>query len=173
MIENSNHETNFPHKLFLTDTQVSKICKAFANGLSANITFSKNQLSKIVRSGEILGELLVASPYTALKVETQELIKRAPELTKDATRYFVNKEINRLKKDFTSSEGSRITLTNNKVKNIIKVIKSLENKGVLLRGNTRKITGHKGGCLNSLKPLMTAGLPLMKSVLTPLAKSVL
>ena len=27
----SNNETNFPHKLLLTDTQVPKICKAFAN----------------------------------------------------------------------------------------------------------------------------------------------
>ena len=26
---NSNDETSFPHKLLLTDTQVSKICKAF------------------------------------------------------------------------------------------------------------------------------------------------
>ena len=34
---NSNDETNFPHKLLLTDTQVSKIRKAFENGLSANI----------------------------------------------------------------------------------------------------------------------------------------
>ena len=41
LIRNSNDETNFPHKLLLTDTQVSKICKAFANGLSANIKFSK------------------------------------------------------------------------------------------------------------------------------------
>ena len=32
MIGNSNDETNFPHQLLLTDTQVSKICKAFANG---------------------------------------------------------------------------------------------------------------------------------------------
>ena len=34
---NSNDETNFPHKLLLTDTQVSKICKAFVNGSSTNI----------------------------------------------------------------------------------------------------------------------------------------
>ena len=27
----SNDETSFPHKLLLTDTQVSKICKALAN----------------------------------------------------------------------------------------------------------------------------------------------
>ena len=46
LIGNSN-ETNFPPKLLLTDTQVSKICKAFANDSSANIKFSKIQLSKI------------------------------------------------------------------------------------------------------------------------------
>ena len=43
LIGNSNDETNFPLKL-LTDTQVSKIHKAFANGLSANIKFSKTQV---------------------------------------------------------------------------------------------------------------------------------
>ena len=32
LIGNSNDEINFLHKLLLTDTQVSKICKAFANG---------------------------------------------------------------------------------------------------------------------------------------------
>ena len=37
----SNDETNFSHKFLLTNTQVSKIPKAFANGSSANIKFSK------------------------------------------------------------------------------------------------------------------------------------
>ena len=32
LIGNSNDETIFSHKLLLTDTQVSKICNAFANG---------------------------------------------------------------------------------------------------------------------------------------------
>ena len=40
-----------PHELLLTDTQVSKICKAFANGLLANINFSKTQLPEIVQLG--------------------------------------------------------------------------------------------------------------------------
>ena len=38
---NSNYETNFPHKLLLTDTQASKIRKALSNGSSANINFQK------------------------------------------------------------------------------------------------------------------------------------
>ena len=40
LIGSSNDETNFPHKLLLTNTQVSKIRKAFANSSSAIIKFS-------------------------------------------------------------------------------------------------------------------------------------
>ena len=40
-------ENNFPHKLLSTNTQVSRLLKAFANGSSANIRLSKTQLHKI------------------------------------------------------------------------------------------------------------------------------
>ena len=62
LIGNANDETNFLHKLLLTDAQVSKIRETFANGSSANTKFSKTQLSKMIQSGGILGELLVAIP---------------------------------------------------------------------------------------------------------------
>ena len=42
----SNDENNFPHKLVLTNTQVSKLRKALANNYSANINLSKTQLHK-------------------------------------------------------------------------------------------------------------------------------
>ena len=58
MIGDSNDKTNFPHELLLTDRQVSVICKAFANNSSADIKFSKAQLSKMIQSGGFLGELL-------------------------------------------------------------------------------------------------------------------
>ena len=32
-----NDENNFPHKLLLTNTQISKFCKAFTNNSLANI----------------------------------------------------------------------------------------------------------------------------------------
>ena len=54
VIRNSNGETSFSQKLLLTDIQVSKIYKAFANGSSANIKFSKTHLSKMIHSGGIL-----------------------------------------------------------------------------------------------------------------------
>ena len=68
--------------------------------------------------------------------------------------------------------GSGITLTNNEIKDI-KVIKYLENREILLKGTTKKITSQEGGFLNFLRPLVTADLPLMKNVLTPIGKSVL
>ena len=42
----------------------------------------------------------------------------------------------------------------------MKVIKSLQNRGILLKGTTRKITSQKGGILNFLRPLMTAGFTI-------------
>ena len=54
----SNDENNFSHKLLLTNTQVWKFCKAFANNSSANIKLSKTQLYKIVQLEGFLGILL-------------------------------------------------------------------------------------------------------------------
>ena len=54
----SNDENNFPHKLLLINTQVSKLRKVFANNSSANIKLSKTQLHKIGQSGGFLGRLL-------------------------------------------------------------------------------------------------------------------
>ena len=48
---NANDETKFPLKLLLSDTRVSKTRKTFANNLSANIKFSKTQLSKTLQLG--------------------------------------------------------------------------------------------------------------------------
>ena len=64
-IGSSNHETNFPHKLLLTNMQVSKICKDFANGLSVIIKFSKTQLSKI-QSGGLIGLEYAIAPVKGL-----------------------------------------------------------------------------------------------------------
>ena len=59
---------------------------------SANIEFSRTlkNLSKMIQSGGILGELLVALPHAAVKAGAQQLIKRAPELSKYATKPVVN-----------------------------------------------------------------------------------
>ena len=57
MVGDSNGETNFPHRLLLTNTRVSRLRKTFANNSSANIKLSKTQLHKMRQSGEFLGRL--------------------------------------------------------------------------------------------------------------------
>ena len=76
LIGNSNDKTNFPHKLLLTDTQVSRIRKSFANGLSdytqvsngfandpsAINKFLKTELSKMMRlAGSVLSDAIDAT----------------------------------------------------------------------------------------------------------------
>ena len=51
MIDYSNDETNFPHKSFLTDTQISRFCKAFSNNSSISIKLSKSQILEMVQIG--------------------------------------------------------------------------------------------------------------------------
>ena len=53
-----DNETNFPHKLLLTNRQVLNLRKDFANNLSSYIKLSKTQLSKMIQSGGFLGRLL-------------------------------------------------------------------------------------------------------------------
>ena len=58
-----NDENNFPHKLLLTNTQVSRLCKAFVNGSSANIKLLKIQLHKIGQSRRF-----ISAPPTIPKI---------------------------------------------------------------------------------------------------------
>ena len=58
MIGDSNDTANFPPELLLTVRQASSIRKAFSNNSSADIKFSKTQLSKMIQSGGFLVKLL-------------------------------------------------------------------------------------------------------------------
>ena len=100
LIGNFNDGTNLPHKLWLTNTQIWKICKAFANGSSATVNFSKTLLSKMIQVGVF-----------ALYELTAPFIRELSSLISSIT-------------------DSGITLTNNEIKDIMKISKSLENRGV-------------------------------------------
>ena len=58
IIRDSNDENNFPYKLLLTNTQVSRLRKAFASNISSNIKLSKTELHNIGQAGGFLGRLL-------------------------------------------------------------------------------------------------------------------
>ena len=51
-------ETNFPHKLLLTNRRAANLRKGFANKSSNDIKLSKTRISKVMQSGRFLGRLL-------------------------------------------------------------------------------------------------------------------
>ena len=74
----SDNETNFPHKLLLTERQVENLRKAFTNHLSTDIKLSKTQLSKIVPSRGFLGRLLCLLLKTRLPL-IKNVVKPLPK----------------------------------------------------------------------------------------------
>ena len=64
MLGNSDDETNFLHKLLLTNRQVTNLRKAFANYLSTDVKLSKTQLSKMMKSGGFNGRFITKSRIT-------------------------------------------------------------------------------------------------------------
>ena len=68
MIGNSDDETNFPHKLLLTNRQEVNIRKGFANHASTDIKLSKAQLTKMQNGGFLrFLALLLKSGLSLLK----------------------------------------------------------------------------------------------------------
>ena len=58
MVGDFDNETNFLHKLLLTNRQITNLRKAFPNKSSVNIKLSKTHLSGMAQLGRFLGRLL-------------------------------------------------------------------------------------------------------------------
>ena len=54
-----DNETNFTHKLLLTNRQVANLRKVFASYLSTDIKLSKTQLYKMIQPGGFLADYLI------------------------------------------------------------------------------------------------------------------
>ena len=115
-------------------------------------------MSKIVQ----LGGFLCAIPIFGNILS--KVAKTGTDLARYLGKKFLDKQIDRFNKDHIT--GSGITPINNEIKDIKKVIKSLETSEILLKGTATKIPSQEGGFLSFLGPLMAADLPLMKNVLT-------
>ena len=163
-------DRNFPHKLLLTNRQVSNICKAFANHSSADIKLSKTQLSKMMQSGGFLGTLLgplLKTKLPLIKNITKPLAKSvlipigltAAASAADARTH---------KKILGLGNMTTLIISNDEIEDIIKIIKSLEDSGLLLKGVTEtvqnQIKEQNGGFLSML--LDTLGASLLGNLIT-------
>ena len=165
MVGNSNDNTNFPHKLLLTDRQVANIRKAFANNLSTDVKFSKNQLLKMSQSGGFLGNLLSKLASPLMKVAMPLAKNVLVPLGLSAAMSAIDGSI---KKKMLGSGTTTLIISNDEMNDIIKIVKSLEDSGVILKGVSETIQHEtkeqRGGFLSML--LGTLGASLLGKLLT-------
>ena len=171
IVSNSNDKTNFPHEYLLTNRQVANIRKAFANHSSIDIKLSKIQLSKMIQSGGFLGKLLGPLLKTGLPL-MKSVIKPLAEsvliplgLTVAASAADAG-----IHKKILGSGHNNTTLitSNDEMDNILKIVKSLENSGLLLKGASKTIQHEakeqRGGFISML--LGTLGASLLGDILS-------
>ena len=140
MIGDSNDKTNFPHELLLTDRQVSSIRKAFANNSSVDIKFSKTQLSKMIQSGGFLGKLLrpllkTGSPLienVITPLAKSVLIPLGLTVEASAGDAGIHQKI-------LGSGNTTLVISNKDMEDLINIVKSLEDSGLLLKGATETV----------------------------------
>ena len=169
MIGDSNYKTNFPHELLLTDRQVSSIRKTFSNNSSVDIKSSKAQLSKMIQSGGFLGKLLGLLLKTGLPLIKNVIAPLAKSVliplgltaAASAADAGIHKKILR-------SGNTTLIISNKDMHDLIKIVKSLEDSGLLLKGVTESVQNEvkeqKGGFLSML--LGTLGASLLGNLLT-------
>ena len=138
MIGDSNDKSNFPHELLLKKRQVSSIRKVFADNSSVDIKFSKAQLSKMIQSGGFLSKLLgplLKAGLTLIKNVITPLAKSVLiPLGLTAAASAADAGIH--KKILGSGNNTTLIISNKDIEDLIKIKKSFEHSGLLLKGVT-------------------------------------
>ena len=138
-----DNETNFPHKLLLYIKQVANLCKALANNLSSNFKLSKTELSKMIQSGGFLGRLLGPLLKTGLPI-IKNIIKPLAKsvlipLGLTATASVADAGIYNKILGSGHNNISTLIISNNEIEDIIKIVKTLEDSRLLLKGLLKQL----------------------------------
>ena len=134
VVGDSNDENKFPHKFLLTNTQVLKTRKAFANGSSANTKLSKTHLLKIGESGGFLGRLLGPLLKTRLlflgnilkPLAQSVLLPLGLTAAAAATDAAIHKKM-------IGSGFTTLIISNEEMNDIMEKVKSIEDSGLLIK----------------------------------------
>ena len=153
-----------PHELLLTTRQNTKLRNAISNNLTTDIKLSKAQIKKIIQSGGFLGKLLskLAGPLmkVALPLVKNVLALLGLAASMSAIDGSIQKKIH--------CSGVKLIIEQEDMKDIMKIIKALENSGILLKGVSKAIKNEtkeqRGGFLCMLRG--TLGASLVGNLLT-------
>ena len=156
MIGESNDNGNFPHELLLTNRKVSSIRKAFANNSSIDIKFSK--------TGDFLGKLLGPLLKTGLPLMKNVLTPLAKSvlIPLGLTTAALAADAGIHKKILRSGGHTTLIISNKDMDDLIGIVKSLEDSGLLLKGVTESVQNEvkeqRGGFLSILLGILGASL---------------
>ena len=136
----SNDENNFHQKLLLTETQVSKLCKAFVSNSSANMKLAETQLHKIEQSGGFLGRPLgpllkngLSLIGNALKpLAKSVLIPLALIAATSATYAAIHNKM-------FASRVTTLIISNKEMNDIMQTVKPPEESGLSIKGVRKTI----------------------------------
>ena len=145
-----DNENNFPDELLLTNRQVANLRKAFANYLSIDVKLSKPQLSKMIQSGGFLGRLLGPLLKTGLRLiknvikllAKSVLIPLGLTAAASAADAGIHKKVlgsGHNRPSSSASHNTTLIISNDEMEDIIKIVKSLEDYGLLLKGVSKTV----------------------------------
>ena len=181
-----DNESSFPHELLLTNRQVSSLRKSFANNSSTGIKLSKSQLSKMIKSEGFIGRLLglvLKVGFPLIKKVIKRLAKSvlipvgltAAAAAADArihkkilgSGHNNNNNNNDANNNNNNNNNTTLIISNNEIEDIIKIVKTPEDSGLLLEEVTKTVQNEvkeKKGFLSIL--LGALGVSLLGNILT-------
>ena len=140
MIGNSDDKINFQHELSLTNRQAANLREAFANNSSSDIKVSKNQLSNTLQSEGFLGRRIdpLLKPGLPLMKNLMKPLAKSVliPIGLSAASPAADSEIH---KKILRSGTTTLIISNDETEDIIDIVKSLEDSGLLLKGVSETI----------------------------------
>ena len=157
------------HELLLTTRQNTKLRNALNNNSATDIKLSTAQIKKIIQSGGLLGKILskLAGPLMKVGLPLAKNVLAPLGLTAamSATDGSIQKKIHGSRA--TKGAGVKLIIEKEDMNDIMKIIKALENSGILLKGISKTIKNEtkeqRGGFLSML--LGTLGASLLGNLL--------
>ena len=137
LIGDSDDKINFPHELLLTIRQVANLRKAFTNKSLTDIKLLKTKISKMIQSGGFLGRFLPPLLKTRLPL-IKNVINPLPKsvltlLGLTAAESAADSGIHKKKLE-SGNNNTILIISNDEMKDIFKIVKSLADSGLFLKG---------------------------------------
>ena len=162
-IRNFNKDET-PLELLLTTRQDTKLRNALNNNSATDIKLSKAQIKKLIQSGGFLGKSLSKLAGQLMKVAMPLAKNVLAPLGLTAAMLAVDGSMQKK----IHGSGVKLIIEREDMKDIMKIIKALENSGILLKGVSKtsknETKEQRGGFLSML--LGTLGASLLGNLLT-------